>query len=57
MDTAARLRFANRAICSAIRQPLVGAVMADLATTGTSTRLGDMARFRLSRLVSPRAKL
>ena len=37
--------------------PLVGAVMADLATTGTSTRLGDMARYRLSRLVNPRAKL
>lgn len=41
--------------------PLVGAVMADLATLGTSTRLGDMRRYRLSRLLrenrDPRAKL
>ena len=41
--------------------PVVGAVMADLAETGTSTRLGDMHRFRLSRLLRqrepPRAKL
>ena len=37
--------------------PLVGAVMADLATSGTSTRLGDMQRYRLSRLVNRRAKL
>ena len=41
--------------------PLVGAVMADLAETGTSARLGDMHRFRLSRLLRPseppRAKL
>ena len=34
--------------------PLVGAVMADLAETGTSARLGDMHRFRLSRLLRPR---
>jgi hypothetical protein len=35
--------------------PLVGAVMADLAITGASTRFGDMQRYRLSRLL--RAKL